>query len=109
METHRKRRTRDDTHSPFPILEYVCLASPTKHDTRLMLPQIFREPHLQYLVLGNFVSPIVSPLLTAVRLVTLAVEDPPIPAFSSQRFAATAVPRASIGDASDWLSLCFYP
>jgi hypothetical protein len=59
----------------FPILEYLYLASPTKHDTRLMLPQTFRAPLLRHLILGNFASLVGSLLLTtAVGLVTLSLQ-----------------------------------
>jgi len=50
----------------FPMLEYLHIGPPTKHDTRLALPWTFEAPNLRLAVLDHFVSPIGSPLLTTV-------------------------------------------
>jgi hypothetical protein len=56
----------------FPMLEYMHIAPPTEHNTRLILPPTFGAPHLRHFVLYHFASPIGSPLLTtAIGLVTL--------------------------------------
>jgi len=58
----------------FPILEYLYIAPPAKHDTPLMLPATFEAPQLRLLILNHCSSIIRSPLLaTATRLVTLAL------------------------------------
>jgi hypothetical protein len=58
----------------FPMLEYLYIAPPAKHDTLLTLPAMFRAPQLRLFILGFFSSPIGSPLLvTAVNLAALAV------------------------------------
>lgn len=58
----------------FPILEYLYIAPPTRHDTLLMLPATFEAPQLRLLILNHFSSPIRSPLLTtAIGLVTLSL------------------------------------
>lgn len=58
----------------FPMLEYLYITPPAKHDTLLVLPTTFEAPHLNLLILNHFVSPIGSPLLTtAVGLLTLAL------------------------------------
>ncbi|KAH9983227.1 hypothetical protein BJV74DRAFT_626908 [Russula compacta] len=60
----------------FPILECLCIMPLTKPNTSLVLPQTLRAPHLRYLLLGNFTSPIGSPLLsTVVNLNTLILGD----------------------------------
>jgi len=59
----------------FPILEYLYLAAPTKHNTRLILPSTFEAPQLCLLILRHFASPIGSPLLTtAVGLTRLSLQ-----------------------------------
>ena len=58
----------------FPMLEYLYIAPPTKHDLGFILPKTFRAPHLRHLVLKNFAFPIRSSLLTAgVGLTTLSL------------------------------------
>jgi hypothetical protein len=58
----------------FPMLEYLYIAPPTKHDTLLVLPTTLLAPQLRLLIMNHFASPIGSPLLTtAVGLVTLAL------------------------------------
>jgi len=58
----------------FPILEFLSIAPPTKHDTHLILPSTFQAPQLRFLFLKHFASPIGSPLLTtAVGLSTLSL------------------------------------
>ncbi len=58
----------------FPILEFLYLAPPTKHNTHLILPLTFQAPQLRLLALEHFASPIGSPLLTtAVGLSTLSL------------------------------------
>jgi len=58
----------------FPMLEYLYITPPTKHDARLALPSTFEAPQLSHLVLNHFASPIGSLLLTtAVSLVTLSL------------------------------------
>jgi len=59
----------------FPMLEYLIITPPTKHDARLILPSTFEAPQLSHLVLNHFASPIGSLLLTtAVSLVTLSLQ-----------------------------------
>jgi hypothetical protein len=48
----------------FPILEFLSIAAPTKHNTHLILPSTFQAPQLRILALYHFASPIGSPLLT---------------------------------------------
>ncbi len=48
----------------FPILEFLSIAPPTKHNTHLILPSTFQAPQLRILFLDHFASPIGSPLLT---------------------------------------------
>jgi len=50
----------------FPMLEYLHIGPPTRHDTCLALPWTFEAPTLRLAVLDHFVSPIGSPLLTTV-------------------------------------------
>jgi len=58
----------------FPILEYLYIAPPTKHNTLLVLPATFEAPQLRLLTLNHFTSPIRSRLLTtSIGLVTLAL------------------------------------
>ena len=58
----------------FPVLEYLYIAPPAKHNTLLTLPAMFRAPQLRLLILSFFSPPIRSPLLvTAVNLATLAL------------------------------------
>ena len=58
----------------FPILEYLYITPPAKHNTLLMLPAAFEAPKLRLLILNHFASLIKSPLLmTATGLVTLAL------------------------------------
>jgi hypothetical protein len=58
----------------FPILEYLYIMPPTKHDEVLVLPKTFQAPHLRHFVLRNFSFPIRSPLLTTtVGLATLSL------------------------------------
>lgn len=60
----------------FPILECLCIMPLTKPNTSLVLPKTLQAPHLRYLLLGNFTSPIGSPLLsTVVNLITLILGD----------------------------------
>jgi len=59
----------------FPILEYLYIAPPTKHDTTIVFPQTFRAPQLRQLILINLATSIGSPLIaTAAGLVTLALD-----------------------------------
>jgi hypothetical protein len=56
----------------FPVLEFLDLAPPAKHNTHLILPSMFEAPHLRYLRLCHLASPIRSRLIaTAVGLVRL--------------------------------------
>jgi hypothetical protein len=56
----------------FPMLDYLCMAPPAKHNTQLTIPLKFRAPQLRHLWLDHFPSPIGSPFLTsATDLVTL--------------------------------------
>jgi hypothetical protein len=56
----------------FPVLEFLGIAPPAKHNTRLILPSTFEAPHLRYLRLYHLASPIGSRLIaTAVGLVRL--------------------------------------
>jgi hypothetical protein len=48
----------------FPILEFLSIAPPTKHNTHLILPSTFQAPQLRILFLKHFASPIGSPFLT---------------------------------------------
>jgi len=48
----------------FPILEFLSIQPPTKHNTHLILPSTFQAPQLRILALEHFASPIGSPLLT---------------------------------------------
>jgi hypothetical protein len=48
----------------FPILEFLSIQPPTKHNTHLILPSTFQAPQLRILILKHFASPIGSPLLT---------------------------------------------
>ena len=58
----------------FPVLEYLYIAPPAKHNTLLTLPGVFRAPQLRLLILSFFSTPIGSPLLvTALNLATLAL------------------------------------
>src|SRR6266851_4576418 len=58
----------------FPILEFLDITPPTKHNTHLILPSTFQAPQLRLLNLEHFASPIGSPLLTtAVGLSTLSL------------------------------------
>jgi hypothetical protein len=58
----------------FPILEFLSIGPPTKHNTHLILPSVFQAPQLHILFLEHFASPIGSPLLTtAVGLSTLTL------------------------------------
>jgi hypothetical protein len=49
----------------FPILEYMLMTPPAKHDTQLIIPSTCQAPQLRHLVLEHFSSPIGSPLLTS--------------------------------------------
>ena len=56
----------------FPVLEFLDIGPPAKHNTRLILPSTFEAPHLRYLRLRHLASPIGSRLIaTAVGLVRL--------------------------------------
>jgi hypothetical protein len=56
----------------FPMLDYMDMGPPAKHNTQLTIPTTFEAPQLRYLVLYHFTSPIGSPFLTnAVGIVTL--------------------------------------
>jgi len=58
----------------FPMLEYLYIAPPTRHNARLVFPSTFEAPQLRTLVLHHFSSQIGSPLLTsAVSLVRLSL------------------------------------
>ena len=58
----------------FPVLEYLYIMPRTRPNTRFTLPPTFQAPHLRYLVLQRFTSPIRSPLLTtAIGLVALSL------------------------------------
>jgi hypothetical protein len=48
----------------FPILEFLSIAAPMKHNIHLILPLTFQAPQLCILTLYHFASPIRSPLLT---------------------------------------------
>jgi len=59
----------------FLALIFFCLGAPTQHDTRIALPPTFEAPHLRYLFLAHFASPIgYSFLSTAIGLVKLSLE-----------------------------------
>jgi len=59
----------------FPALMFLCLGTPAQHDTRIALPPTFEAPHLRYLMLTHFTSPIgYSFLSTAIGLVILSLE-----------------------------------
>ena len=59
-----------------PILEYLYIASRSKHDASLVLPRTFQAPELRHLVLDSVASNIGFPLLTTtVGLVTLSLRD----------------------------------
>ena len=47
----------------FPILEFLSIGPPTKHNTHLILPSTFQAPQLRLLDLKHFASLIGSPLL----------------------------------------------
>jgi hypothetical protein len=49
----------------FPLLEYLFISPLAKHNTGLILPKMFRAPHLRHLILINFALPIRSPLFTS--------------------------------------------
>ncbi len=56
----------------FPVLEFLDIGPPAKHNTRLILPSTFEAPHLRYPRLCHLASPIGSRLIaTAVGLVRL--------------------------------------
>jgi hypothetical protein len=56
----------------FPMLEYMLMAPPAKHNTQLTIPLTFRAPQLGHLALDHFTSLIGSPFLTsATGLITL--------------------------------------
>jgi hypothetical protein len=58
----------------FPMLEYMLMAPPAKHNAQLTIPSTFQAPQLRHLFSEHFTSPIGSPFLTsAVGLVTLAL------------------------------------
>jgi hypothetical protein len=58
----------------FPALMFLRLGTPTQHDTRMALPSTFEAPHLRYLILIHFASPIgCSFLSTATGLVILSL------------------------------------
>jgi hypothetical protein len=48
----------------FPILEFLYIGPPTKHNTHLILPSTFQAPQLRILGLNHFASPIGSSLFT---------------------------------------------
>jgi hypothetical protein len=65
----------------FPMLDYIYMAPPVKHNTQLIIPSTFQAPQLHHLILNHFTSPIGSPFLTsAAGLVTLVLRwiDPSI-------------------------------
>lgn len=83
----RVRRIRLDMPSPnlerlilamdgeFPMLKNLVLMPPDKQHVGLVLPEVFRAPHLRHLILVNFALPIGSALLTTgVGLVTLFLD-----------------------------------
>ncbi len=41
----------------FPILEYLYIASSTRHNIGLTLPETFRAPHLCHLISGESIFP----------------------------------------------------
>jgi hypothetical protein len=56
----------------FLILKYLYIASLTRHNIGLMLPEMFWAPHPGHLISGESIFPLVPPLLmTSVGLVTL--------------------------------------
>jgi hypothetical protein len=58
----------------FPILEYLYIASSTRHNIGLTLPETFRALHLCHLISGESIFPLEPPLLTtSVGLVTLSL------------------------------------
>ncbi|KAH9957585.1 hypothetical protein BC827DRAFT_1224456 [Russula dissimulans] len=66
----------------FPILDYLYIRRPIKHGIQLILPEAFRAPRLQSLVLFNVFFPIGSPLFaTATSLVTLSLQNIPSSAY----------------------------
>jgi hypothetical protein len=60
----------------FPMLEYLYVGPPTKHNTGLVLPETFQAPQLCYFILINFAFSIGSLLLmmAATGLVTLVLQ-----------------------------------
>jgi len=74
MSVPRLQKFITALNDEFPILEYLYITPPAKHDTLLVLPTTFEAPHLHLLILNHIASPIGSPLLTtAVGLLTLAL------------------------------------
>jgi hypothetical protein len=66
----------------FPMLEYLYIGNLANAITRLILPETFRAPHLQHLLLEGVVDPIGSPFLSAaVGLVTLFLSPIPLSAY----------------------------
>ncbi|KAI9461533.1 hypothetical protein F5148DRAFT_1315956 [Russula earlei] len=58
----------------FPMLDYLYIMPPAKHDTPLVLPETLQAPHLRHLILDDFAFPIGAPLLnTAAAIVTLSL------------------------------------
>lgn len=60
----------------FPMLEYLYIAPPTKHDRniKLILPPAFEAPQLRLIILNHFTPPIEAPLLaTSMGISTLAL------------------------------------
>ena len=59
----------------FPMLEYLYIAPPAKHDATVTFPQSFRAPQLRQLILINLATSITSPLIATIHdLVTLALD-----------------------------------
>ena len=95
----------------FPILEFLLIyhsystSTIDAHDTNLNLPETFRAPHLCYLFLMDFSTPIESPLLTTMaNLVTLELDEIPPSAYFHPN---ALLQRISLMPQLEALSICF--
>jgi hypothetical protein len=86
----------------FPVLEFLDIAPPAKHNTHLTLPSMFEAPHLRYLRLSHLASPIGSRLIaTAVGLVRLFLGWIHPSTYPHPDFATTIVALAPARKARD--------
>jgi hypothetical protein len=77
----------------FPILERMHIMSRTSDDTGLVLPRSFQAPLIRRISLQTVALPIRSPLLlTAVGLVTLALDRIPSSAYFPPSYLLTRLP-----------------